>query len=67
VPLVVCVTPVATLADDERVVQIADGEAVIDGRAQHWRTVGLYGVADGRMDECWLLPFDQYKFDEIWS
>lgn len=61
------VTPVAILAGDEHVVQLADGEAEIDGKTRHWRTAGVYRVAGGRIAECWLLPFDQYEFDAIWS
>jgi uncharacterized protein len=35
----------AILADDQRVLQLADG----------------------KIAECWLVPFDQYRFDELWS
>jgi hypothetical protein len=29
--------------------------------------VGVFRIADGRIAECWLVPFDQYLFDELWS
>jgi 2'-5' RNA ligase len=50
-----------------RVVQLAGGAAVRDGREVSWETVGVFRVADGRISECWLVPFDQAVFDEIWS
>jgi 2'-5' RNA ligase len=50
-----------------RVVQLAGGAAVLDGREVSWETVGVFRVADGRIAECWLVPFDQAVFDEIWS
>jgi ketosteroid isomerase-like protein len=61
------VTPRGMLADDERVIHFADGDALIDGRRRSWRTVGIFRVSAGRIAECWLLPFDQYAFDEIWG
>ena len=57
----------AILADDRRVVQFASGRAEQDGKVRQWETVGVYRIADGKIAECWLLPFDQYLFDEIWS
>jgi ketosteroid isomerase-like protein len=51
----------------DRVVQLADGAALRDGRELRWETVGVFRVADGRIAECWLVPFDQASFDEIWS
>ena len=50
-----------------RVVQLAGGRAVRDGREVTWETVGVFRVADGRIAECWLIPFDQAEFDRIWS
>lgn len=61
------VTPRGTLADARRVVHFADGEAVLGGAARRWRTVGIFEVAQQRISECWLVPFDQYAFDEIWG
>jgi RNA 2',3'-cyclic 3'-phosphodiesterase len=55
----------ALIAD--RVVQLAGGRAVRDGRSLEWETAGVFRVVDGRIAECWLVPFDQYAFDEIWS
>ncbi len=50
-----------------RVVQLAGGEAVRDGREVRWETVGVFRVVEGRIAECWLVPFDQAAFDEIWG
>jgi hypothetical protein len=50
-----------------RVVQLAGGSAVRDGREVSWETVGVFRVVEGRIAECWLVPFDQALFDEIWS
>ncbi|HJS95203.1 MAG TPA: RNA 2',3'-cyclic phosphodiesterase [Solirubrobacteraceae bacterium] len=49
-----------------RVVQLAGGVAVRDGRSVEWETVGVFRVAGGRIAECWLVPFDQAAFDAIW-
>ena len=50
-----------------RVVQLAGGTAERDGQLVAWETVGVFRVADGRIAECWLVPFDQAAFDAIWS
>jgi hypothetical protein len=50
-----------------RVVQLAGGSAVREGREVSWETVGVFRVVEGRIAECWLVPFDQALFDEIWS
>lgn len=51
----------------DRVVQLAGGRAHRGGRELEWETVGVFRVADGRIAECWLVPFDLNAFDEIWS
>jgi ketosteroid isomerase-like protein len=56
-----------TLADDELVIQLAGGSAEIEGELREWETVGVYRIAGGKIAECWLVPFDQYAFDEVWS
>jgi [ribosomal protein S5]-alanine N-acetyltransferase len=61
------VTPRGTLADATRVVHFADGEAVLGGETRRWRTVGIFDVEQRRIIECWLVPFDQYAFDQIWA
>jgi 2'-5' RNA ligase len=55
------------VATRDRVLQLAGGSAIRDGRTLTWETVGVLRVADGRIAECWLVPFDLYAFDEIWS
>lgn len=56
-----------TLADDDYVMQLAGGRAEIGGVLRRWETVGVYRVNGGRIAECWLVPFDQHAFDEIWA
>ena len=50
-----------------RVVQLAGGRALRDGRELTWETLGVFRVEEGQIAECWLVPFDQAAFDEIWS
>jgi ketosteroid isomerase-like protein len=61
------VQPRAILADDQWVVQLADGQLERDGWLRTWQTVGVFRIADAKIAECWLVPFDQYLFDELWS
>jgi ribosomal-protein-alanine N-acetyltransferase len=61
------VTSRGTLSDADRVVHFADGEATLGGETRRWRTVGIFEVAEGQIARCWLVPFDQYAFDEIWT
>jgi 2'-5' RNA ligase len=51
----------------DRIVQLAGGRAQRDGRDVTWETVGVFRVRSGQIAECWLVPFDQSAFDEIWS
>jgi ketosteroid isomerase-like protein len=55
------------LADDDRAVILAGGEAELGGERCSWGTVGVFRVADGRIAECWVMPHDQQAFDRIWS
>jgi len=55
------------LANDEHGFVIASGSATRKGRDWVWRGHGLYRFHDGKIAECWLLPEDQYLFDEIWA
>jgi ketosteroid isomerase-like protein len=61
------VQPHGMLADDERVVHFAGGRAQRGGRTWEWETIGVFRIEAGKIAECWLLPFDQYAFDEVWS
>jgi 2'-5' RNA ligase len=61
----VSVHGLATIAG--RVVQLAGGRAEREGRELAWETVGIFRVREGRIAECWLVPFDQHAFDEIWA
>jgi ketosteroid isomerase-like protein len=55
------------LADDERTVILAGGRVEYDGESFAWGTVGIFRIADGAIAECWVVPYDQDAFDEIWS
>ena len=61
------ITSRGVIADANRVVHFADGEALISGEPRRWHTVGIFSISNGLIAECWLLPFDQYQFDEIWA
>jgi ketosteroid isomerase-like protein len=54
------------LADDERAVILAGGQLERDGKTFGWEVVGVFRLTDGTIAECWVLPYDQYVFDEIW-
>jgi ketosteroid isomerase-like protein len=55
------------VAAGERVFQLVGGTVERSGERRSWETVGVLRVTRGRIHECWLLPFDQYVFDEVWS
>jgi hypothetical protein len=61
------VLPRAILADDQQAVHLAGGQLERDGQLRTWQTVGVFRIAGGKIAECWLVPFDQYLFDELWS
>jgi ketosteroid isomerase-like protein len=58
--------PKQAIADEEAVVQLVDGTAVIDGEEVGWRTVGVYRISDGKIAEVWLVPLDLDRFDRVW-
>jgi hypothetical protein len=55
------------LADDQRTVILAGGEVDLGGETLAWGTVGIFRIAEGRIAECWVIPYDQHAFDAIWS
>lgn len=55
------------LANDQYGLVIARGTAARKGKIWEWRAHGLYRFRDGLIAECWVLPEDQYLFDEVWS
>jgi phosphinothricin acetyltransferase len=55
------------LANHEHGVVIASGRVTRNGKTSEWRAHGLYRFRDGLIAECWVLPEDQHRFDEIWS
>jgi ketosteroid isomerase-like protein len=48
------------------VMQLADGEAQLDGERLTWRTAGVYRIADGVIAEAWLVPLEPARFEEVW-
>jgi ketosteroid isomerase-like protein len=63
----ITITARGALSDDEVLVQLADGEATINGEHHSWRTVGVYRVEGERIKEAWLVPFDLDAFDRAWA
>ncbi|HEY4428815.1 MAG TPA: nuclear transport factor 2 family protein [Solirubrobacteraceae bacterium] len=61
------ITVHGVLADDERAVIFAGGETTRNGSRLTWETVAVFRVGDAKIAECWVLPYDQYRFDEIWA
>lgn len=61
------ITVRGVLADDEHAVIFAAGEARRGGETSRWTVAGVFRIADGKIAECWVLPYDQYRFDEIWA
>ena len=55
------------IADDGQAVIFAAGTVRRDGRSLDWETVNVFRIDAGRIAECWVLPYDQYRFDDIWS
>jgi uncharacterized protein len=55
------------LADEDHVVILARGDVAYGGETLTWGTVGIFRVAGGRIAECWVVPYDQHAFDQIWS
>jgi ketosteroid isomerase-like protein len=55
------------LADGERAVILAGGEIERGGEVFAWGTVGIFRIAECRIAECWVVPYDQDAFDQIWS
>jgi len=55
------------IADDERAVILAAGEVRSGNESLGWGTVGIFRLADGKIAECWVVPYDQRAFDLVWS
>jgi ketosteroid isomerase-like protein len=55
------------LGGDERSVVFAEGRVERDGETFAWQTANVFRVAEGKIAECWVLPYDLYAFDHIWS
>jgi uncharacterized protein len=60
------IVPLGELHGDDVVVHLADGRAMLGGELAHWRTAGVYRVADGRVAEAWLVPLELDAFDAAW-
>jgi ketosteroid isomerase-like protein len=61
------ITVHGVLADDERAVILAEGQCRRRGERYQWRTVAIFRVAERRIAECWVIPYDQVLFDDIWA
>lgn len=61
--------PGGLTCEGEAVAQFVEGNAVLDGKAVSWQTIGVYRVDIERhlISEVWLLPLDGELFDRIWS
>jgi ketosteroid isomerase-like protein len=55
------------LADDQRAVILATGALEHGDEAFTWGTVAIFRIVAGRIAECWVVPYDQETYDEIWS
>lgn len=55
------------LADDELVVVFAGCVVQRDGEWFEWEVVSVFRISEGKIAECWVLPCDQYAFDDIWA
>lgn len=55
------------LADDERAVILASGAVRHERKTSTWNTVVVFRIAEGKIAECWVHPYDQCAFDDIWS
>jgi ketosteroid isomerase-like protein len=55
------------VADHERAVILAGGQLERNGQTVAWEIVGVFRLDAGMIAECWVLPYDQQAFDEIWS
>lgn len=55
------------IADDERAVILAAGEVQSGNETLSWGTVGIFRLADDKIAECWVVPYDQRAFDLVWS
>jgi uncharacterized protein len=55
------------VTDDDRAAILATGEVGLGGKTLTWGTVVVFRMAEGRIAECWVLPYDQRAFDDVWS
>lgn len=55
------------LVGEQHVVELTTGRADRDGSHHEWYALGLVRIEQGRIAECWLLPFDPEAFDQAWS
>jgi uncharacterized protein len=55
------------LVDDDRAVLLARCEVARGVETFTWRTVAIFRIAGDRIAECWVVPYDQGAFDQIWS
>jgi ketosteroid isomerase-like protein len=61
------ITVCGVIADDERAVILAAAQCSRGGELFQWRTVSIFRVDQGRIAECWVIPYDQTLFDRVWT
>jgi ketosteroid isomerase-like protein len=55
------------LADEGLAVILAGSQVQRRGRTREWQTASVFRLVEGKIAECWVLPYDQYAFDDIWA
>lgn len=55
------------LANDEHAVALLRAKAERDNKTFDMNVVHVCHVTQGKATELWILPSDQYAFDEFWS
>lgn len=61
------VQPLGSVADDQRVVLLASGEAEAPTGTLRWRAANVYEVRDGQVVDCRVFVEDLYTFDAFWA
>lgn len=54
-------------AQGDHVVALLELSAERDGKKAQWSQANVYHVREGKVTEVWILPEDQYRFDEFWG
>ena len=57
----------AILADDDHVVVMGKTSSSRNRKSFRGNTVYVFHVSDGQIAEAWVVPADQYGWDEFWA